>query len=153
MSTFNRFDVFVSIWISFVINVALSIVLPVVAIGFVSFPIFVKGFAIAFTVSTLFVFAVPVVKWGQKFADRFKAPPDSVPGHLLATVVLALIVGTLMSLLMTAVNAGFGPHYVQAWLSCYGWALLSVYLSALAGAATGVPLAKKLFGVPSVRKE
>ena len=138
----SKFDTVLNLWISLVINVVLSIVLPIVAIGFINFPIFIKGFIIAFTVSTAFVFIVPIIPAGAAFAAKCGAKPDTVPFTLLLLVVLALCLGTLMSLLMTAVNAGIGPHFVAAWLSCYGWVLLSVYLSALAGFFTGIPIAK-----------
>ena len=49
-----------------------------------------------------------------------------------------------MTLLMTAVNAGIGPHYFAAWWSCYPLALLTVYLSALLGIFTGIPLVSAL---------
>jgi len=148
MKKMGKFDIFVNLWISLVINVVLSIVLPLVAIGMVTPAIFLKGFAIAFTVSTAFVFLVPVVSLGQKFASLFKVKPQSFPALLLSTIVLALILGTLMSLLMTAVNAGIGPWFVPAWLSCYVWVLLSVYVSAIVGTMTAIPLAIKLFGAP-----
>lgn len=148
MKKMGKFDVFVNIWISLVINVVLSIVLPVVAIGKLTPAIFLKGFVIAFSVSTAFVFLVPVVNLGQRFASLFKVKPQSFPDLLLSTVVLTLILGTLMSLLMTVVNAGIGPWFVAAWLSCYVWALLSVYVSAVVGTITAIPLGIKIFGAP-----
>jgi hypothetical protein len=77
MKKMGKFDIFVNLWISLVINVVLSIVLPLVAIGMLTPAIFLKGFAIAFTVSTAFVFLVPVVSLGQKFASLFKVKPQA----------------------------------------------------------------------------
>lgn len=144
----TKFDVVINLWISLVINVVLCIVLPLAAIGMINLPIFLKGFALAFTVSTLFVFIVPIVPLSNKFASLFGAKPHSVAETLISTVLLALCLGTLMSLLMTAVNAGIGPWFIKAWLSAYGWALLSVYCSALLGAFTGVPLTKAILHIP-----
>jgi len=144
----TKFDVVVDIWISIVINIALSIVLPLVALHMITWGIFFKGFAIAFVVSTAFVFIVPVIQWGGKFAGALGAKPHSIPSQLLSTIIVALVLGTFMTLLMTAVNAGIGPHFFFAWLSCYPYALLAVYISALIGIWTGVPIAMKICGVP-----
>ena len=58
-----------------------------------------------------------------------------------------------MSLFMIAVMAGkyvgiFTPAYFGAWLHAWPWALLSVYVSALIGVWTGLPLTMKLCGPP-----
>lgn len=148
-NTRTKFDVVLDIWISVIINVALSIVLPLVAMGFINWAIFLKGFAIAFTVSTIIVFVVPVVQWGGKFAAALGAKPHSLPSQLLSTIIVALVLGTVMTLLMTAINAGVGPHFLAAWFSCYPIALLAVYVSGLVGIWTGIPLAMKICGVPT----
>ena len=139
MKKLTKFDVILNLWISLVINVALSIVLPALN-GFLTLGSFLSGFAIAYPVSTIFVFLVPVVAWGGKFAGLFGLRQGTAMFTIVSTIVLALIMGTFMTLLMTAVNAGIGPHYLAAWWSCYPLALLTVYLSALLGIFTGVPL-------------
>ena len=144
----TKFDVILNLWISFVINVILSIVLPILAIGFLTPMIFLKGFIIAFIVSTAFVFIVPIVKWSNNFAALFKVRPHTLPSQLISTILLALCLGTLMSLLMTAVNAGAGPYFFAAWLSFYPLALLTVYVSAQIGIWTGIHLAKKICHIP-----
>ena len=143
MKKLNKFDIILNIWISLIINVALSIVLPALN-GVLSFGSFIYGFAIAFPVSTIFVFLVPVVAWGAKFAGLFKLQPNTPAFTVVSTLVLALIMGTFMTFLMTAVNAGIGPYFFAAWWSCYGIALLTVYLSALLGIFTGIPVTKAL---------
>lgn len=147
MKKLTKFDVILSLWISLVINVALSIVLPALN-GFLSFGSFLKGFAIAYPVSTVFVFIVPVISWGARFAGALGLKPDTPAFTLVSTVILALVMGTFMTLLMTAVNAGVGPHFFAAWWSCYPIALATVYLSALAGIFSGVPLVKALVKPP-----
>lgn len=110
---------------------------------------FFSGFAIAFPVSTILVFVLPVVSWGAKFASLFKLKPNTPVFTIVSTIVLSFIVGTVMTLLMTAINAGIGPHFLAAWWSCYLLALLTVYLSALLGLFTGLPLTKKMLGIPA----
>jgi hypothetical protein len=63
-------------------------------------------------------------------------------------VIVALVLGTCMSLLMTAVNAGVGPWFISAWLSAYYVALISIYASALVGILTGIPLTKAILHIP-----
>lgn len=144
----TKFEIILNLWISLVINIVLSIALPLLSIKFITLGIFLKGFAIAFTVSTIFVFIVPVVKWGENFAVACKAKPHTISSQLLSTLVLAMILGTLMSLLMTAVNAGMGPYFFAAWLSLYAYVLLVVYVSALIGIWTGIPLTMKICRIP-----
>jgi hypothetical protein len=144
----SKFDVIMNIWISVIINVVLSIVLPIAAIGILNLPIFLKGFVIAFSVSTAMVFLTPIIPIGHRFAARFKVRPHSVPERLISTAMLALILSLVMSLLMTAVNAGIGPWFFAAWWSAYGWVYLSVYLSALLGITTGVPFTKAVLHIP-----
>lgn len=150
---FNKFNLFLNIYVSVVINVALCIVLPIAAMGMLNAPIFFKGFAIAYPVSTLIVLFIPINRLGDALAGTIGLKPRTVPHTLVSTAVLAFIVGTVMSLIMTGVNAGpftgiFTPAYFAAWFSAYGWALLSVYVSALIGVWTGLPLTMKLCGPP-----
>ena len=135
MKKLTKFDVILNIWVSLIINIALSAVLPALN-GFLTWGTFFSGFAIAFPVSTILVFVLPVVSWGAKFASLFKLKPNTP-------------VFTVMTLLMTAINAGIGPHFLAAWWSCYLLALLTVYLSALLGLFTGLPLTKKILGIPA----
>lgn len=148
MKKLTKFDLVLNLWISVIINVALSIVLPIIAMGTLTFAMFIKGFAIAFPVSTILVLVLPIVPLGNRFAAALGAKQNTPVFTLLSTLVLAALLGTLMSLLMTAVNAGIGPWFVSAWLSCYPLVLLTVYLSALLGIFTGVPATKKLVGAP-----
>jgi hypothetical protein len=150
---FNRFNLTLNIYVSIIINIVLCIILPKVAMGMVTWPVFLKGFAIAFPVSTLIVLFIPLNRLGDFIASRLGLKPQTVPFTLVSTFVLAIILGTIMSLLMTAVNAGsftgyFTPAFFGAWFSAYFWALLSVYVSALVGVFTGLPLAMKLCGPP-----
>ena len=150
---FNKFNLTLNIWISLIINVALSIVLPVVDIGTVNLPIFLKGFGIAFPVSTIIVLLIPLNQLGDAIASKLGLKPQTIPFTLVSTAILALILGTFMSMLMTYVNAGaftglFTPAYFAAWFSAWGWALLAVYVSALIGIYTGLPLTIKLCGPP-----
>ena len=150
---FNRFNLTLNIWISLIINAVLCIVLPLVAIGMVNLPIFLKGFAIAFPISTIIVLLIPINKLGDAVAGAFGLKPQTLPFTLVSTAVLALILGTFMSMLMTYVNAGaytglFTPAFFGAWMGAWPWALLTVYISALVGIFTGLPLAMKLCGPP-----
>ena len=76
MKKLTKFDVILNLWISLIINVALSIVLPALN-GFLTWGSFLSGFAIAYPVSTIFVFIVPVVAWGGRFAALFGLKPNT----------------------------------------------------------------------------
>lgn len=142
-----------NIYISVIINVALCIVLPLVATHHLDFPTFLKGFIIAFPVSTLIVLFIPINRFGDFIASKLGCKPRSVPFKLVSTAVLALIVGTIMSLLMMTIMAGkftgyFTPAFFGAWVHVWPWALLCVYISALIGVFTGFPFTMKVAGPP-----
>lgn len=150
---FNKFNLTLNIWISLIINIALSIVLPVIAMGTVNVPVFLKGFSIAFPVSTVIVLLIPINRLGDAIASKLGLKPQTLPFTLVSTAVLSFILGTFMSMLMTYINAGaftglFTPAYFAAWFSAWGWALLSVYVSAIIGIYTGLPLTMKICGPP-----
>ncbi len=150
---FNKFNLILNLWISLIINIALSIVLPLVAMGTVNWSIFLRGFSIAFPVSTILVLLLPLKQLGDFIAARLGLRPQTVPFTFASTAVLSFTLGTFMSMLMTYINAGaftglFTPAYFAAWFSAWGWALLSVYVSALIGLYTGLPLTMKLCEPP-----
>lgn len=150
---FNKFNLILNLWISLIINISLSIVLPLVAMGTVNLPVFLKGFAIAFPVSTVLVLLLPLNQLGDFIAGKLGLQPQTIPFTFASTAVLSFTLGTFMSMLMTYINAGaftglFTPAYFSAWFSAWGWALLSVYTSALIGLYTGLPLTMKLCGKP-----
>ncbi|MPN07570.1 hypothetical protein SDC9_154841 [bioreactor metagenome] len=146
----TKFSVVLDLWISLVINVILSIVLPLLAIGMITPAIFLKGFVIAFIVSTAFVFIVPVIRWGDHFAALFKVKPHTLPSQLISSLLTALCLSLLMSALMTAVFAGIGPWFLDAWLPIYPYAFLAVYLSLQIALFTGLPIARAICGVPKM---
>ena len=150
---FNKFNLILNLWISLIINISLSIVLPIVAMGTVNLPVFLRGFAIAFPVSTVLVLLLPLNQLGDFIAAKLGFLPQTIPFTFASTAVLSFTLGTFMSMLMTYINAGaftglFTPAYFAAWFSAWGWALLSVYISALIGLYTGLPLTMKLCGEP-----
>ena len=150
---FNKFNLSFNIYVSAIINIALCVVLPVVAMGMLTWGLFGRGFAIAYPISTLMVLFIPIVPLGDLVATKLGCQRGKVMFTIVSTAILALIVGTFMSLLMTGVNAGkytgiFTPAYFHAWIGAYPWALLSVYGSALVGIFTGLPLMMKLCGPP-----
>ncbi len=140
----DKFTIVLNLWMSLFINVVFCILLPLIAIGTVSWGIFLKGFLVSFPISTLVIFFVPIVAWGNRFATLFGVKEKSTPFVLLSTIVVALIMGTFMSFLMTAVNAGIGPWFFGAWLSVLPISLLAAYVVSLIGIGTGLPIAKKL---------
>jgi hypothetical protein len=144
----NKFEVIMNIWISVIINVVLAIVLPLAAMGMINLKIFLIGFAIAFPVSTVLVFVLPITALGNKFAHACGAAENSVPEKLLSTIIVALILCTALSLMMTAINLPPGVPFIPAWLHAYPWAMISVYGSALLGIFTGVPFTKAILRIP-----
>lgn len=145
---FNKYNLFINIYISLIINVALACVLPLLAVGTLNFMLFIRGFAIAFTISTLLVLFVPLNLLGDKTARAMGLKEGGVPFRFMSTLVLAAILSLVMSLIMTAVNAGVGPYFFNAWRHLVLYVFLSVYATALIGNFIAFPLAMKLFGPP-----
>ncbi|MDR0653525.1 MAG: hypothetical protein LBG12_09510 [Synergistaceae bacterium] len=149
----TKFDVYLNVWISLVISAILSFTLPLIANGHVTAGEYMSGLFISFVISFVLVLVIPVVKWGDLFAAKCGAVPHTASGQLLATIVLALVIGTFMSLIMTWWGVrnvpGFQNFFLSAWMNAYPWALLVIYVSANISLWTGIPLVKKLLGIQS----
>lgn len=136
---------------SFVNSVVLSILLPIIAIGFVNWGIFLEGFVVSFAISFVLVIVIPVNVWGDKIATACKTKPFSFPWALISTAVATLVLATLMSLCMVAyfLPAEARPHFIFAWLHVYPFVLVAIYIASLIAAPIGVLIAKKLCGIPA----
>lgn len=60
--------------------------------------------------------------------------------HLIFSLIMAAIMVLLMTFVITAVNIGFGPHFVAAWARVYGIA----YIVAVPVIFFVAPLARKI---------
>lgn len=144
----NKFDILLNVWVSLLISIVLSAVLPLLAGAENTFPLYFQGFVISSVVSYILATVLPVVKWGSMFAGLFKQNPRTLPGQLLSTIVMAFILGTFMSFTMTAINIGFPPFFMAAWLTAYPWALLVIYAMANISLWTGIPVVKRFMQLP-----
>jgi hypothetical protein len=146
----KKFEVIVIAWMSFVNSVVLSVLLPIIAIGFVNWGIFIEGFVVSFAISFVLVLIIPVNVWGDKVAVACKTKPYSFPWALISTAVATLILATLMSLCMVAyfLPAEARPHFIFAWLGVYPYVLGAIYVASLIAAPIGVSIAKKMCGAP-----
>jgi hypothetical protein len=149
----TKFDVYLNVWVSLVISAILSFTLPMIANGYVTVGEYLSGLLISFLISLVLVLVLPVVKWGDLFAAKCGAVPHTMSGQLLATIILALVIGTFMSLIMTWWGVrnvpGFQSFFMSAWLNAYPWALLVIYASANISLWTGIPLVKTLLRISS----
>ena len=148
----TKFDVVLNIWVAFLISAVLSIVLPLIAKGGLTVGEFFSGLGISFVLSFVLVLVLPIVQLGDKFAAACSAKPHTMPRQLLTTVVLALIMGVIMSLVMNwwGLHAvpGYENFYWSAWLKSFPFALIVIYIMANISLSTGIPLTKKILGIP-----
>lgn len=145
---FNKYNLFINVYISLIINVVLSIILPLVSVGMLNFRIFITGFLIAFPISTLLVLFIPLNLLGDHLAGKAGLKKGSVGFRLFSTLILSFILSVVMSLIMTAVNVGTGLPFIPAWKHVFWYVFASVYVSAVFGSFTAFPLAIKLMGPP-----
>lgn len=113
-------------------STVLSIVMQLIANGRVRFYDFWTGFLISFFASLALKLITPIIEAGQYLAERMGAVPRTIRYQLTSTVFLALMMGTVMSLLMTWWGVCRVPDYwsiyLQSWLREYPWVLLTVYV-------------------------
>lgn len=145
----KKFDVIVAAFISLVNSVILSILLPFIAVGYIKWEIFLKGFAISYVISLLLSLVIPAVHWGEQLAVACKTKPFSLCWRMISTIMPTLVFATMMSLCMVAVNVGIGPYTITAWLAVYPYALITIYVSSLIATPISVTIAKRLCGVPT----
>lgn len=119
-------------WGSLLMSTVLSIVMQLIASGRVRFYDFWTGFLISFFASLALKLITPIIEAGQYLAERMGAVPHTIRYQLTSTIFLALMMGTVMSLLMTWWGVCRVPDYqsiyLQSWLREYPWVLLTVYV-------------------------
>ncbi len=140
----KHFGTIVHFFVSLVISIILSILLPLMAMGTVTATGFFKDLVISFLIAFILGMIFPIRKWGDSLAGVFKLKPDSFPAALVSTAVQTIIYATVLTLSMISINAGIGPHTIPAWLHVYPFALVIIYIISLICAPLGVMLARKL---------
>ena len=153
----TKLDLILNAWISLLIGSVLSICLPIIVKGSVSFGEFLMGTAVSGVLGFLIVLFIPIIHWGFAFAAACGAKPRTLKHQLLTTIVLALCIGVFMSAFMNWLGMRGVPDYQKiflgVWLHALPWALLVIYIMANISLATGVPLAMKLTGQKPMPRE
>lgn len=112
---------------SFILSIAMAIIMTYVNTGALTLmPIFMT-FLEAFVISYIAAAIIPVNKIGGHFAGFFKAKPNSFAFNLLSNIPISLILVAILSFSLTAINVGFIPQFIMAWLSGVPVALAVVY--------------------------
>lgn len=149
----TKFDVILNIWVCIVICAVLSFALPMIAKGTITLPEYLSGFIVSTILSFILIMFLPIIKLGDSFAAKCGAEAHTVKRQLLTTIILALIMGTIMSIAMTWWGLrnvpGYQEFFWMAWFAAFPWALLIIYASANVALWTGIPLTKKIMGIPS----
>lgn len=146
----DRFGLIITLWMCLVLAVVLSIILPFFATGSITLAEFFEGFVVSFVISFVISLIIPLMEWGNRFAAACGATPETLQWHAVSTAALALIMGTLLSLIMVLyfIPPEARPFFLFIWVGMYPFALLGTYIMALIAAPVGVAIAKKCCGVP-----
>ncbi|MDD5144062.1 hypothetical protein [Methanoregula sp.] len=146
----DKFGLMVTIWMCLFLAVVLSIILPFIATGSLTLAEFFEGFIVSFVISLVITLIIPLMEWGGRVAAACGAQPETLPWHLISTAALALIMGTLLSLIMVIyfIPPEARPFFLFIWIGMYPFALLATYIAALIAAPIGVAIAKKCCGIP-----
>jgi predicted lysophospholipase L1 biosynthesis ABC-type transport system permease subunit len=56
----DSFGLIVKLWMSVVLSAVLSVLLPLISMGFVNWPIFIVGFAVSFVISLEASLIIPI---------------------------------------------------------------------------------------------
>jgi len=85
---------------------------------------FIEAFVISYVVALI----IPVNKIGGGFAGWFKAEPETMKFNLLSNIPITLILVMILSFTLTAINVGFVPNFLMAWLSAVPVSMVAVYV-------------------------
>ena len=125
----TKLDLILNAWISLLIGAVLSICLPIIVKGSVSFGEFLMGTVVSGVLGFLIVLFIPIIPWGFAFAAACGAKPRTLKHQLLTTIVLALCIGIFMSAFMNWLGMRGVPGYQKIFLG--------VWLHACAGERQG----------------
>jgi len=147
----TKFDVYINIWMAFIISAVLSFALPMISTGHLAIGDFFSGLIISWAVSFLVGLFLPFAKWGNMFAAKCGAKPGSMQSMFLANIILAFLMSVIMVLVMTWWGLHLVPDYQNIYLGAaigsYPWAVLISYIASNIGFATGFHLIVKVLGV------
>lgn len=149
----TKFDTILNIWVSLIISLVLSYALPMITNGSITTGEYFSGLIISFVISFILVMLIPIVKLGDMFAAECGTKPNTIARQLLSTIVLVLIMGTVMSLIMTWWGlhniSDYTSFFFTSWLHAYPWVLFIIYITSNISLWTGIPLTKRILGISS----
>ena len=151
MSTPKKFGLLMQVFMSIIPSVALSILLPLLATGGVTFLVFLEGFGVSYVISLAVGLILPLIKWGDGLAAACNTKVGSFLGRLISTAVQTIIFVTILTLAMVAYNIGFPPYFFAAWLKFYPLALAIVYVLNILSAPLFLMLTKKILHIPETQ--
>lgn len=122
------FGLVAGFFFSFIVSLVLAFVMTYVTTGGISLMPVVMIFIEAFVISYVVALIIPVNKIGGGFASRFKAEPETMKFNLLSNIPITLILVTILSFSLTAINVGFVPIFLMAWLSTLPVSMVAVYM-------------------------
>lgn len=146
----NKFDVLLGLWISLVNALLLSLVMPLIAGIPLTFGGYLSSLMFPFILGFLLTTLIPIPKWGNAMAGKFGLKPFSLKRQLVASVFIVLVMGTIMTLVLTYLRLHNGPQpapdFFATWIRSYPISLLVIYVAANIALSTGFPLVKKILG-------
>lgn len=106
---------------------------------------FLIQFIMAFSVGYIVGDLIPLMPIGNKFASIFGLKQNkSFFFFPMSTFMIAVIMTTFMSVIMTFLNIGFAPFFLQAWWGLFPYLLVMAYVTELICVPIAIKLAVKL---------
>lgn len=121
-----------SIWGALIMSIVLSFAMPIIANGSITFEEFFLSVIVSFFAGLIIKLFSPIDKISICIANKCGAKKGTIKNSLCIAASTTLIMGTIMSLIMT----WWGMHtipdyqnqYIHGWISTYPWVLIIVFL-------------------------
>lgn len=147
----DSFGLIVKLWMSVVLSAVLSVLLPLISMGFVNWPIFIVGFAVSFVISLEASLIIPInaLGGGGKLAGICMAEPFNLSWKLIKTAVVTLMMAIIMTQCMVhhLLPEFARRFFISEWLEVYPYALVATYVTSLIAAPIGLAIEKRSLSV------
>lgn len=146
----NKYRLVDCMWGAFIMSLVLSYAMPIIAKGFITFDEFITSVVVSFFVGLFIKLFLPIDKISSRFAAKCGTEKGTMKFRLCSSISTTLIMGTIMSIIMTWWGMHAAPdyqiHLFSEWISTYPWVLIIVFVMVNVCHLSGSYIVKSIYG-------
>lgn len=137
-------------WGALLMSIVLSFAMPMIANGTITLEEFISNLIVSFFVGLIVMLLLPIDKISSRFAMKCGANKDTMKFNLCSAASTTVIMGTIMSIIMTWWGMHTVPDYrarlFGEWSRTYPWVLIIVFIMVIICQLSGSYIVKLIFG-------